>query len=421
MVAMQQERVRSGRGGGGRHGALFWQEESGSVGVRLMRGMGWREGKGLGKAESGHTQHAIKARKKLDQKGLGAATALSADAQQRHFAQATTSLFNDLLTRLNQQHQQPQREKEQREEEVEDDDQQQQGPEAAVAAAATEVDEGAARRTALSSISRAVGRRSLYGRFSRAKDTTTYSTSSMHEILGTTRSTTTSSSSSGSITTAAVSTSSTSSVPTPLADTRTSQLSMSEYFSQRMHGRAAAATAAAQADFLHTAHFDHLQRISAVGRGGLGFRSTAAHEQPHCQQSHLTQPPTRSAPQHTPRMHVEPVAEQEREDEAAETRSRRKEERRRQRKREREDAERTQRGEEEEELDSSEALQQQPSCSAAAEPGRPTQPGKLQREQEAWATVPVRAAAEERAGRVEETKERRLKKKRLRVERSSAE
>ena len=106
MVAMQEERRRSSSSSlhrrGGRHGAEFWKEEASNYGVKLMQKMGWKEGKGLGKGEKG-TREVVKTRLKTDQRGVGAVH-LTGDAKQNLFQQATTDLFNQLLTRLNEAH-----------------------------------------------------------------------------------------------------------------------------------------------------------------------------------------------------------------------------------------------------------------------------------------------------------------------------
>ena len=424
MVAMQQERVRgAAAGGGGRHGSLFWQEEGGSVGLRLMQRMGWKEGKGLGKGETGHASHSVRARKKLDQAGLGASTALSADARQHHFAQATTSLFNDLLQRLNQQHRQPQAEGEE------------EGQRRAAEEAYEEVkeaDEGEERRRALSSLSRAVGRRALYGRFSRAKDTATYSTSSMHEILGTTTHRTTTSSNSSH-------TSASPPLPATPVECRTSHLSMSEYFSNRMRSRVSGAAV----DSFQVAHFDDLHRASAVGRGGLGFhpdapsrlsplsqRSADSHThrpqpQPHTQQQPHTPP---QLPQPT---EVEVVDGEVGEEEAAAAK-RRKEERRerkwkRRSEREREGQERRKRRREEGH-EGIEAEQLESGLSAAAgeeqkevvnaEKGNELMPADD--EQEAATASPVQNGAGEGGEMREASRRRKERKRRLQVEQPTA-
>ena len=284
------------------------------MGVRLMQRMGWKEGKGLGKGETGHASHSVKARKKLDQAGLGAATAVSGDAKQRLFAQATTALFNDVLHRLNQHHTHTHTHTEGEQRGMEEAD----GEEAAAAP-----DEGSERRRALSAVSRAVGRRSLYGRFSRAKDTATYSTTSLHEILGTAANRT-----------AAASTSSSTSASTPLLPssavaTRTSEVSMSEYFSRRMRSRLSGAAV----ESFQAAHFDSLQRLSAVGRGGLGFHTDAASKP-----SPLSPQPQPRPPPHQPQPRELDAAEAERAEEeeaAAERRRTQKREERRERKRKR--------------------------------------------------------------------------------------
>ncbi|KAG8464605.1 hypothetical protein KFE25_009973 [Diacronema lutheri] len=80
---------------GSRHGNVFWEEEKGNVGLRMMQSMGWEHGKGLGSRGHGVTSH-IRVRQKKDNAGIGANAATADDAWK-----ATQDVFNSILTRLN--------------------------------------------------------------------------------------------------------------------------------------------------------------------------------------------------------------------------------------------------------------------------------------------------------------------------------
>ena len=88
------KRFRALYGSAGRHGESFWQEESNNVGVRLLKGMGWSEGQGLGKDGTGRIV-AVKQTMKKDNRGIGA----KADTRDEAF-RASQDLFNDVLARL---------------------------------------------------------------------------------------------------------------------------------------------------------------------------------------------------------------------------------------------------------------------------------------------------------------------------------
>lgn len=80
---------------GTRHGNLFWEEEKANVGLRMMQGMGWQQGSGLGARGHGMTSH-IRVRQKKDNSGIGANAETRDDSWK-----ATQDVFNSILTRLN--------------------------------------------------------------------------------------------------------------------------------------------------------------------------------------------------------------------------------------------------------------------------------------------------------------------------------
>ena len=88
------KRFRQMYGSAGRHGESFWQEEKDNVGVRLLKGMGWSEGQGLGKDGNGRTV-AVKQTRKKDNAGIGS----KKDTRDEAF-RASQDLFNDVLSRL---------------------------------------------------------------------------------------------------------------------------------------------------------------------------------------------------------------------------------------------------------------------------------------------------------------------------------
>lgn len=88
------KRFRALHGSAGRHGATFWEEEKNNIGMRLLKGMGWETGQGLGKHGNGRVE-AVKQFKKKDNAGIGS-TAGTRDEAFR----ASQDLFNDVLARL---------------------------------------------------------------------------------------------------------------------------------------------------------------------------------------------------------------------------------------------------------------------------------------------------------------------------------
>ena len=274
MVGMQQEkssRVRSSASVGslgGRHGAAFWSEEraSGSVGVALLERMGWQEGKGLGKKEAG-TQSFIRAKLKNDTIGIGASKGAAGDERQNAFAQATTDIFNALLSKLNEAHSTTPgaedgggSEKQQEEEAEAEED-------------TSTVGDAAA------SIDRYVRKRHLYGRFSRAKDTSLYSSKSKLEIFGRKQAPADAQSipaqpASSSSKAATAEAGSAVTVPPPSLTTTTSGVSIQSYFASKMAARQqqqqVGAVAADGSASFQTALFDTISQRSQTGRAGLG-------------------------------------------------------------------------------------------------------------------------------------------------------
>ncbi|KAJ1618708.1 hypothetical protein T492DRAFT_1090774 [Pavlovales sp. CCMP2436] len=80
---------------GSRHGAIFWEEEKANVGLKLMQGMGWEHGTGLGSNGHGVTT-SIRVRQKKDNAGIGATLGTRDDAWK-----ATQDIYDSILTRLN--------------------------------------------------------------------------------------------------------------------------------------------------------------------------------------------------------------------------------------------------------------------------------------------------------------------------------
>lgn len=79
--------------GDGRAGKAFFEEEKsrGSFGYKLLSGMGWEPGQGLGKENQGRTKY-IAVRQRFEKQGLG-----TKDHQSKAMFQATMSMYDDIL------------------------------------------------------------------------------------------------------------------------------------------------------------------------------------------------------------------------------------------------------------------------------------------------------------------------------------
>ena len=252
------------------------------MGVKLLERMGWQEGKGLGKKEAG-MQSFVRAKLKNDTVGIGASKGAAAgDERQNAFAQATTDMFNALLSKLNAVHSdatpspQPQDEppsgSEERKEAEEEED-------------TTSAGDAAA------SIDRYVRKRHLYGRFSRAKDTSLYSHKSKLEIFGRKQhapDALVNQQQPAALllpppTAAAAAESESASVQQPSIATTTSSVSIQSYFASKLAARQhrtqqqpleAAADGSRE---WQAALFDDISQRSQSGRAGLGATRTATH------------------------------------------------------------------------------------------------------------------------------------------------
>jgi hypothetical protein len=78
-ASMYQGSKDRSKASGSRAGDSFWTEEQNNFGMKMMKGMGWEQGKGLGKNEDGQKQY-LRAKYKADAKGECAATASAAAA-----------------------------------------------------------------------------------------------------------------------------------------------------------------------------------------------------------------------------------------------------------------------------------------------------------------------------------------------------
>ena len=95
MGSGEAKKFRAQYGSAGRHGAAFWTEESDNVGMKLLKGMGWQDGQGLGKAGQGNTS-LVKQFRKNDNAGIGGNAGTRDDA-----FRASQDLFAGVLARLN--------------------------------------------------------------------------------------------------------------------------------------------------------------------------------------------------------------------------------------------------------------------------------------------------------------------------------
>ena len=95
MGSGEAKKFRALYGSAGRHGGSFWTEEADNVGMKLLKGMGWQDGQGLGKKGQGNTA-LVKQFRKKDNAGIGG----NAGTRDEAF-RASQDLFNDVLSRLN--------------------------------------------------------------------------------------------------------------------------------------------------------------------------------------------------------------------------------------------------------------------------------------------------------------------------------
>lgn len=159
----QQASSRKQATSGSRSGASFWQEEKSNFGVKMMQSMGWAEGKGLGKNEHG-TQSYLRAKFKADARGIGA----NGDQEDATWT-ATQDIYTDLLKRLKTENASPSPSPVEESVEVTE------------STTTTASADGANTTTVLKNY---IAKRTLYGRFKRAKDTSNYSATAMSEIFG---------------------------------------------------------------------------------------------------------------------------------------------------------------------------------------------------------------------------------------------
>ena len=94
MGSGEAKRFREMYGSAGRHGSSFWEEEKNNIGVKLLKGMGWTTGQGLGKDGRGRTD-AVKQLRKKENAGIGSKAGTRDEA-----FKASQELFNDVLSRL---------------------------------------------------------------------------------------------------------------------------------------------------------------------------------------------------------------------------------------------------------------------------------------------------------------------------------
>mmetsp|Transcript_1635 Transcript_1635/g.2665 ORF Transcript_1635/g.2665 Transcript_1635/m.2665 type:complete len:461 (-) Transcript_1635:227-1609(-) len=148
MGSGEAKKFRALYGSAGRHGDSFWAEEQSNIGLKLLKGMGWETGQGLGKSGNGCTA-AIKQFRKKDNAGIGA-TAATRDETFR----ASQDLFNGILSRL--------------------------GGKDSVEETTGSTGLGGSEST----VKGAMAKRQLTARFRRAKDTAKCNAKDLNEILG---------------------------------------------------------------------------------------------------------------------------------------------------------------------------------------------------------------------------------------------
>ena len=250
MGSGEAKKFRAQFGSAGRHGESFWKEEADNVGMRLLKGMGWSAGQGLGKEGQGKTA-LVKQFRKTDNAGVGG----QGGTRDQAFL-ASQDLFNDVLSRLN-------------------------GGDAGAPAAGGQSDFGAGAET----VSGHLAKRQMSRRFCRGqngekvgtamKDTRNYGAAAMDEIFGRKRGAT------------AAASAEEAGDDEPECEgrpeQRTSSVSLTDYFAQRREamglsyaGASSAAPAAPSGGGLgftldDQATFAAEQMAAAyTGRGGLG-------------------------------------------------------------------------------------------------------------------------------------------------------
>lgn len=145
MGSGEAKKFRAMYGSAGRHGESFWSDERENIGMKLLKGMGWETGQGLGKAGQGSTAH-IRQTRKSDNAGIGASKATRDETYR-----ASQDLFNGILARLS-----------------------------GGGGDAEEPELGAEAST----VKGAIAKRQLANRFRRAKDTASCNSKDLNEILG---------------------------------------------------------------------------------------------------------------------------------------------------------------------------------------------------------------------------------------------
>jgi len=241
MGSGEAKKFRAQFGSAGRHGDSFWKEEQDNIGMKLLKGMGWDAGQGLGKNGQGMAT-AVKQIRKQDNRGIGATAATRDEA-----FKASQDLFNGVLARLNGK-----------------------GDDASAAGGL-----GGSETT----IKGSIAKRQLAGRFRRAKDTSMASASDLAAIFGRAPS------KEGGAAAGDVSSAAPGAVEAP-SEQKTSSLSLQEYFAQKRRelGLAPAAGGGgggggggAGFSLDDQAMFAEQQAAAAysgrVGLGGGGYRS----------------------------------------------------------------------------------------------------------------------------------------------------
>mmetsp|Transcript_12414 Transcript_12414/g.36626 ORF Transcript_12414/g.36626 Transcript_12414/m.36626 type:complete len:294 (-) Transcript_12414:36-917(-) len=188
MGSGEAKKFRAQFGSAGRHGDSFWKEEQDNIGMKLLKGMGWDAGQGLGKNGQGMAT-AVKQIRKQDNRGIGATAATRDEA-----FKASQDLFNGVLARLNGK-----------------------GDDASAAGGL-----GGSETT----IKGSIAKRQLAGRFRRAKDTSMASASDLAAIFGRAPS------KEGGAAAGDVSSAAPGAVEAP-SEQKTSSLSLQEYFAQK--------------------------------------------------------------------------------------------------------------------------------------------------------------------------------------------